>query len=149
MRKESWSGRVDSNHRPPGLEPWEGRFCIHLQAFANYLTLYPCSFLHFLNHFQSFGLYQIVAACCLSLHEKGKKKAKSAKSLIGTNSLDASLGTRPACAAPLNADHLVETRSWAILENLVLSEPVPSAPFGPEFRTCGPCRLARRRSGLY
>src|SRR6516225_717090 len=35
LLKTKWSGRVDSNHRPPGPEPWESLFCRLLEVFAD------------------------------------------------------------------------------------------------------------------
>jgi len=70
-------GRVDSNHRPPGPEPWEGPFCTLLQVFA----IYPYRAVFFIFSMTSrvFALRWLAAVCRPLLHEKGKKRAKSVK----------------------------------------------------------------------
>ena|ERR1700730_7343044 len=70
----NWSGRVDSNHRPPGPEPWESPFCRLLQVFANH-PYSPVSFILSMTSAVSV-LLRFVADCRLSMHEKGKKRAK-------------------------------------------------------------------------
>ena len=80
LLKIKWSGRVDSNHRPPGPEPGEGPFCRILQVFADC----PSSAVFFIFSMTSrvLALHWLAAVCRLSMHEKGKKRASFAKSLI-------------------------------------------------------------------
>ncbi len=75
LLKIKWSGRVDSNHRPPGPEPWEGRFCRLLYVYAN--DPYRGVFFTFSMTSRALALHWLAAVCRLSLHEKGKKRAMS------------------------------------------------------------------------
>ena len=77
LLKIKWSGRVDSNHRPPGPEPWEGPFCTPLHVFANYP--YRAVLFIFSMASRVCALHWLAAVCRLSLHEKGKKRASLGK----------------------------------------------------------------------
>src|ERR1700730_10413052 len=57
-----WSGRVDSNHRPPGPEPWDTRFCTLLQLVAN--PLYIVQFFSFFATTSKVSALHGVARCC-------------------------------------------------------------------------------------
>src|SRR5215472_13245348 len=66
-----------------GFEPptsWSRTFCTRLHVFANYP--YGAVFLILLTTSRLFALHRLVAVCRLSMHEKGKKRAKSVKCLI-------------------------------------------------------------------
>jgi hypothetical protein len=65
------------NLRFLGPEPWEGLFCRLLQVFANYP--YRAVFFIFSMTSRVFALHWLAADCRLSLHEKGRKRAKSVK----------------------------------------------------------------------
>ena len=68
-------GRVDSNHRPPGPEPWDTLFCLLLQLVANH-PYSPVFFVFSMTSIVS-ALHRLARCCRLSLHEKGKKRAMS------------------------------------------------------------------------
>ena len=81
LLKTRWSGRVYSNHRPPGPEPWEGPFCRLLQVVA--APLIYSSLSRFLSEFPTFCFCSpLQRVCSRSMHEKGKKRASLGKALI-------------------------------------------------------------------
>jgi hypothetical protein len=87
--KTKWSGRVDSNHRPPGPEPWESLFCRLLEVFAGS----PYRAVSFMSSMTSrfFSLHRLVLVCRLSRHQKGKKRATCGKCLILSSLIRATL----------------------------------------------------------
>ena len=90
LLKTNWSGREDSNLRPPGPEPWNTRFCMFLQLVANHL--YNPVFSVFSMTSIVSALHWLASRCGFWLHEKGKKRAKSVKSLIPGLLIGAALG---------------------------------------------------------
>src|ERR1039457_4863556 len=74
--KSSWSGRKDSNLRPPGPEPGFGRF-------AGFCTVMRIFHIVRVQLVSSMGcaltaLHAYALSCRLWLHEKGKKRARFA-----------------------------------------------------------------------
>jgi hypothetical protein len=117
-----WSGRVDSNHRPPGPEPWDTRLCTLLQLVANHRD--SPVFLLFSMTSRVSGLHWLASRCGLSLHEKGKKRARQVKSLIPgeqpapIKAFATKTTRRPDCARPfVELLHSLFYRADEICEN--------------------------------
>ena len=66
--------------RPPGPEPLDSHFCRPMQGFGHHPYSPVASVFSMTSRVSV--LHRCVANCRLSMHEKGKKRAKSRKSLI-------------------------------------------------------------------
>ena len=74
LLKTNWSGRVDSNHRPPGPEPGDSRFA----GFCAGLLIFHITLVQLVSSMgcASPALHGYALSCGLWLHEKGKKRAR-------------------------------------------------------------------------
>ncbi len=71
---DEWSGRVDSNHRPPGPEPGDS----HFAGFCTGMLIFhivPVQLVSSMNCGPK-ALHAYALSCRLWLHEKGKKRAR-------------------------------------------------------------------------